>query len=150
MDMGKQPVSTTIILYGRSLLLDSVELTLRQNGRHPILRLADTSPPAQLDDVPLGMIIYDGDQVEGTAVYQPLTDYPGWRLVGLTASKEELLIIRRRHLRQQQHGNPAHSHRHAFAGAHRRGCPAAALVNVEWFCYCPHGNNRDPASLFGN
>ncbi len=82
-----------IVMYGRSLLLDSVELTLRQNGRHPLLRLSDTSAPPQLDNIPPGLIIYDSDQVDGTAVYQLLTDYPGWQLVGLTASEEELLII---------------------------------------------------------
>ncbi len=66
---------------------------LRQNARFSILRLADTSAPPQLDDVPAGLIIYDGDQVEGTAVYQLLTHYPGWQLVGLTAAGEEVLII---------------------------------------------------------
>ena len=84
---------TAIVLYGRSLLLDTVEMKLRQDGRASILRLSDTRAPAQLDDVPPGVIIYDGDQVEGTAVYQLLTDYPGWQLVGLTASEEKLLII---------------------------------------------------------
>lgn len=92
---------TVIILYGCSLLLDSVELTLRQNARtepcrssrFTILRLSHTSPPAQLDDVPPGVIIYDHTQIEPTAVYQLLTDYPGWQLVGLTAAGEEVLII---------------------------------------------------------
>ncbi len=93
MDTGQTPALATIILYGRSLLLDSVEMKLRQDGRTAILRLSDTSAPAQLDDMPTGVIIYDSDQVDGTAVYQLLTDYPGWRLVGLTASKEKLLII---------------------------------------------------------
>ena len=93
MDTGPSPALTTIILYGRSLLLDTVEMKLRQDSRTPILRLSDTDAPAQLDDVPPGVIIYDGEQVDGTAVYQLLTDYPGWQLVGLTASEEKLLII---------------------------------------------------------
>lgn len=93
MDMGAQPVSTTIILYGRSLLLDSAERTLRQNGRFSILRLSSTSPPAQLDDVPPGVIIYDHTQIDPTAVYQLLTEYSGWQLVGLTAAGEDVLII---------------------------------------------------------
>ena len=57
------------------------------------MRLSDTNAPPQLDDVPVGMIIYDRDQVDETAVYQLLTDHPGWKLVGLTASEEEVLII---------------------------------------------------------
>ncbi|MFQ5418939.1 MAG: hypothetical protein ACE5EY_01120 [Anaerolineae bacterium] len=93
MDSGQSPEVAAVILYGRSLLLDSVEMKLRQDGRIPILRLSHTRVPPQLDNVPPGMIIYDGDQVDGAAVYQLLTDYPGWQLVGLTASEEKVLII---------------------------------------------------------
>ena len=90
-----------VLIYGRSLLLDSVELTLRQDacpepGRSAcfsILRHANHHAPPPLDDVPPGVIIYDQDQVDETAVYQLLTDYPGWRLVGLTAAEGEVLII---------------------------------------------------------
>ena len=97
-----------IVIYGRSLLLDRVELTLRQNasvepcphGRFSLLRLEPTprrlgsdEALAPLADVPPGTMIYDRDQMDGTAVYQLLTDYPGWQFVGLTASKESVLIL---------------------------------------------------------
>jgi hypothetical protein len=66
---------------------------LRQNGRFPITRLPNTRAPPQLANIPPGTIIYDRDQMDETAVYQLLSDYPGWHLVGLTASKEKVLII---------------------------------------------------------
>ena len=93
MGTGCLPEQTTIILYGRSLLLDSLEQTLRQDGRFPILRLLDTHTPPQLTDVPVGVLIYDHIQADLTAVYQLLTNYPGWQLIGLTASAGELLVI---------------------------------------------------------
>ncbi len=79
-----------ILIYGRSLLLDGVELTLRQNGRFPIIHISDHTA---LDNVPTGTIIYDQDQVDETAVYQLITNYPGWQFVGLTASQKNLLHI---------------------------------------------------------
>ncbi len=93
MDRVAQPVSTTIIIYGSSLFLDSVELALRKNGRSPLLRLCDLHTPLPLNGIPAGMIIYDQEQIQATAVFQLLTNYPGWRLVGLSASKENLLSI---------------------------------------------------------
>ena len=93
--MGRvtQPVSAAIILYGHSLLLDSIELTLRKNGRSPVLRLSDLHSPLLLDNIPAGMIIYDQEQVEETAVFQLLTTYPGWQAAGLIATQEGFLII---------------------------------------------------------
>jgi len=82
-----------ILIYGRSLLLDTVEITLRQNGRFPVLRLQSPRRPQNDKELTPGTIIYDQDQMEGTAVLQLLTDHPGWRLIGLTASEGEPLVI---------------------------------------------------------
>ncbi len=81
------------MIHGHSLLLDGVEITLRQNGRYHIQRLEQTPHHLQSNGELLGTIIYDQDQADPTAVYQLLTDYPGWRLVGLTASEGEPLVI---------------------------------------------------------
>ncbi len=92
-----QSASTAIILYGRSLLLDSVELILRQSSttelHTSLIRHADTNTPITLHNVPTGTIIYDQNSADPTAVYQLISNYPGWQLVGLTAATDELLII---------------------------------------------------------
>jgi len=93
MNVVTEPATTVLILYGSSPLLDTVEIMLRQNGSFPITRLSVPHAPLQLNNVPKGTIIYDQDQIDPTAVYQLLTDYPGWQLIGLTASSADLLII---------------------------------------------------------
>ena len=93
MNVVTQPVTAAIILYGRSPLLDAVEITLRKNGRFPITRISLPHAPLQLNNVPTGTIIYDQNHTDPTAVFQLLSNYPGWQLVGLTSTSEELLII---------------------------------------------------------
>ena len=77
MNMVTLPVTTTIILYGRSLLLDTVELALRQNGRFSILRLSTPPTPLQLNNIPKGIIIYDQNDTDQTAVYSTIVPKSG-------------------------------------------------------------------------
>ena len=93
MSTTTQPTSAAIILYGRSLLLDTVELALRENGSFPITRLSFSQAPLQLKNVPTGTIIYDQNHADPTAVFHLLSTYPGWQFIGLTAASEEVLII---------------------------------------------------------
>ena len=97
MNMVTESTTTAIIVYGRSDLLDNVELTLRKNAGiepyPPLIRLFNINAPTPLQNVPTGVIIYDQNCADPTAVYQLLSNYPGWQLIGLTVSSEGILII---------------------------------------------------------
>ena len=83
----------TIILYGDSLLLDSLEASLRRDGEYALLRLSAVHLPTQLSDIAPGTIIYDYQQVEISELYQLLANYPGWQLMGMISS-EDFWIMR--------------------------------------------------------
>ncbi len=84
----------TIILYGRSLVLDALESRLRQAKQGEVMRFTDTLEVTWLTQLPPGLLIYDHAQTDASTLHRLLQHSAGWALIGLTDAGD-LLVTRR-------------------------------------------------------
>ncbi|MBN1934896.1 MAG: hypothetical protein JW934_09540 [Anaerolineae bacterium] len=90
------PNPLQVILYGNSLFLSGVELTLRQCGDWVVLRLdpAYADAQAQLGALQAGILIYDAAGMDAQFAAAFLTAHPRMVVVGLDAAEKRALVWR--------------------------------------------------------
>jgi len=84
----------TIILYGRSLVLDALEGRLRQTQPGGVIRLTETLETAWLSAAPPGLLIYDHTHTDAATLHHLFQRGAGWAFLGLT-DDGDLLVTHR-------------------------------------------------------
>jgi len=83
-----------ILLYGKSVILGTVEASLKKNPQLEVLRVCTPYPgAAELEAMQPNVILFDMDNDRPEAVFPLLSTCPGLLLIGVNPERDDLLIV---------------------------------------------------------